>query len=121
MTSTEALVESTTNELIYNQIETESQPIAEIETTEQCSQSTGDQIVETVDPITTNVNGDSVYIEDVIAEKMDDIDNNNEKTIEQDDQEGLFSKFFHIFCFCIFLCNVDNIDCHCILIILVNN
>lgn len=87
VTSTNALVESTTTELGYSKIASDIGGISEV-SSNRCARTIS---IESVNSITNNdLNGTS-YIGHVIDEKLVDIDNNNEKRIDHAEQQGLYT------------------------------
>lgn len=87
VTSTNALVESTTTELGYSKIASDIGGISEV-SSNRCARTIS---IESVNSITNNdLNGTS-YIGHVIDEKLVDIDNNNEKRIDHAEQQGLYN------------------------------
>lgn len=87
VTSTNALVESTTTELGYSKISSGIGGISEVSDRRARTIS-----IESVNSITNDLNG-TPYIGHVIDEKLVDIDNNNEKRIDHAEQQGLYNSF----------------------------
>lgn len=85
VTSTNALVESTTTELGYSKISSGIGGISEVSDRRARTIS-----IESVNSITNDLNG-TPYIGHVIDEKLVDIDNNNEKRIDHAEQQGLYN------------------------------
>lgn len=80
--STDSLVESTTSELGYSKSSSGIGGISEV--SDQCNRTIS---IESVNSMTNDLNGP--FIEHVIDVKLVDIDNNNEKLIDNAEPEGL--------------------------------
>lgn len=87
--SADSLMESNTSELGYSKSSSGIGGTSEV--SDQCPRTIS------IESITNDLN-EAYHIDHAIDEKMDDIDNNNEKFINHDSQEGEF-QFFFFFCF----------------------
>lgn len=79
--STDSLVETSTSDLGHSKSSSRTGGISEL--SDQAPQSTSD---ESANSLVNDLN--QVYIDQVTDEKMDDIDNNNEKFINHGNQSG---------------------------------